>query len=159
MSASKAKARSSLRSLGPAMSKRLLLPLTADHVRKLSLAAHLALAVYRSGSGNRNQLYTLIRATYLSYFLWQTGYGDATKHFYCEVEAELDNLAKRAELDDDWNMSDAAFEAISNVMRVYDEQISSVSVEKFVDCQSKLERFILVQIPQHVEKAESTGAA
>jgi hypothetical protein len=141
------------------MSTRLPMPLTADHVHKLSLAAHLALAVYRSGSGNRNQLYTLIRATYLSYFLWQAGYGDSTHDFYCEVEGELNNLAKRAELNDDSYMSDAAFEAMSSVMCVYDEQISSVSVEKFVDCQSRLDRLIRIQIPQQVEKIEATGAA
>ncbi|SAL74705.1 Fis family transcriptional regulator [Caballeronia udeis] len=116
--------------------------LTADHVQTISLRGHLALAAYCAGFGDKNQLYALARATYLSYFLWQEGYGSANRAFYCSVESELDELARRGETNNDWSIHDASFEVIRLVLGLYDDQISSVSTEVFEACERQLGRLL-----------------
>lgn len=53
----------------PALTKELLLPLSTEKVRSLSLAHHLALAVVRSGNGNWDRVICLLRVVYPSYFM------------------------------------------------------------------------------------------
>lgn len=47
----------------------MLLPLSTENVRALSLENHMALAVVRSGNGDRDQVVWLLRAIYLAVYM------------------------------------------------------------------------------------------
>ena len=58
------------------LSKSLLLPMSAQSARELSLAHHLALAACRGDSANRHQINELVRSVYMAYFLQRMGFGE-----------------------------------------------------------------------------------
>jgi hypothetical protein len=63
------KKRTSSRSARLARTKEMLLPLSTDKVRSLSLENHLALATVRAGRGDLDQVCCLLRIIYLAYFM------------------------------------------------------------------------------------------
>lgn len=78
-------------------SRQFLLPLPAECVRELSLANHLALVGCGPTAGSRRAVNNLIRVTYLSFFLWEAGYGDVSAELYVSAERVLDQVVVRAE--------------------------------------------------------------
>lgn len=132
----------------------MLLPLPSVYVRDASLAAHLAFAVCRAGRGNRHQLYQLIRMTYLSYLLWRDGYGDAVYDLYCEAEGALEATAEHAYATDDWSLGDDATRLTQEIVRIYDEQISSVCRRRYLQCTARLDRLLRVEIPDKLRRKD-----
>lgn len=51
------------------LAKEMLLPLSTEKVRSLSIEHHMALAVVRSGSGDCDQIVCLLRVVYLAFFM------------------------------------------------------------------------------------------
>lgn len=125
--------------------KAMLLPLPMAYVRDASLTAHLAFAVCRAGQGNRHQLYQLIRIIYLSYLLWQDGYGDADYELYCDAEMALEAAAEHAYATDDWSLGDDATRLTQDIVRIYDEQMSSVCRRHYLQCSARLDRLLRVE--------------
>ncbi len=123
--------------------KRMLLPLPIEFVRRESLAAHLALSVCRMGQGNRHQFYRLIRTTYLSYLLWQDGYGDASYGQYCDAEGALENAAQNAYSIDEWILLDTAASATGEIVNIFDSQLAAVSQRRYIENTVKLERLLI----------------
>ncbi|WP_148281796.1 hypothetical protein [Paraburkholderia phenoliruptrix] len=125
----------------------MLLPLPSNYVNEMLLVAHLALAACRSANGNSYQLYELVRTTYLSYFMWQDGYGSAEYSLYCAAEQKLEEAAALADLTGEWRLDEGAAALIEVIVRIYDEQIGSVSVKSYMHNRAKLERVMRVEIP------------
>jgi len=138
--------------------KTMLLPLPIAYVRDASLTAHLAFAVCRAGQGNRHQIYQLICMTYLSYLLWQDGYGDAAYELYCNAEAALEATAEHAYATDEWSLGDDATRLTQDILRIYDEQIHSVSRRNYLQCTAKLDRLLRIEIPKKIGIRESRAA-
>jgi hypothetical protein len=138
--------------------KAMLFPLPTAYVRDASLTAHLAFAVCRAGQGNRHQLYQLIRMTYLSYLLWQDGYGDAAYELYCDAEGALEAAAEHAYATDEWSLGDDATRLTQDIVRIYDEQINSVSRRDYLQCTAKLDRLLRIEIPNKIGKREARAA-
>ncbi|CAM2188889.1 Fis family transcriptional regulator [Paraburkholderia sacchari] len=138
--------------------KAMLLPLPTAYVRDVSLTAHLAFAVCRAGRGNRHQLFQLIRMTYLSYLLWQEGYGDAAYELYCDAEGALEAAAEHAYATGDWSLGDDATRLTQDIVRIYDEQMSSVCRQHYLQCSAKLDRLLRVEIPNKIGKREARAA-
>ncbi|MGU7774655.1 hypothetical protein ACV229_31335 [Burkholderia sp. MR1-5-21] len=139
--------------------KAMLLPLPMAYVRDASLAAHLAFAVCRAGQGNRHQLYQLIRMTYLSYLLWQDGYGDAAYELYCKAEGALEAAAEHAFATDDWRLGDDAVCLMQEVVRIYDGQMGSVRRRRYLQCTAKLDRLLRIEIPDKLRGQDPHAAA
>ncbi|MFP3617082.1 hypothetical protein SB778_44345, partial [Paraburkholderia sp. SIMBA_050] len=53
----------------------MLLPLPGEYVRDISLANHLALIGCGEGVGLKHSVNELIQLAYLSFFIWEIGYG------------------------------------------------------------------------------------
>ncbi|NPT43468.1 hypothetical protein GNZ12_19580 [Paraburkholderia sp. 1N] len=122
--------------------KHMLLPLTAYHVDELSLASHLALVTCRSEEANRHMFNELIRITYLSFFLWETGYGEADIDAYIEAEHVLDEAVLKAERRGTWRLDDQESEKIERVIRIYDFQIGAITGKVFAEARLRLEHLI-----------------
>jgi hypothetical protein len=73
------------------LSKSLLLPMSAQLAREMSLAHHLALAACRGDNANRHQINELVRSVYMAYFLQHMGYGDLPFACYERAEAAFEN--------------------------------------------------------------------
>ncbi|MFX1765112.1 hypothetical protein PWP93_21510 [Paraburkholderia sp. A1RI-2L] len=138
--------------------KAMLLPLPTAYVRDASLAAHLAFALCRTGRGNRHQLFQLIRMTYLSYLLWHDGYGNAAYELYCDAEGALEAAAEHAYATDEWSLGDDATRLTQDIVRIYDEQINSVSRRQYLQCTSKLDRLLRIEIPDKIRKSQAHAA-
>ncbi|WP_141715373.1 hypothetical protein [Burkholderia ubonensis] len=131
-----------------ASSKAMLLQLPTNYVRAASLEAHLALSVCRSGQGNRHQFYRLIRMTYLSYLMWQDGYGAADYELYCRGEGALESAAEHAYAHGYWGFSGEAAAPALEIVRIYDGQLCKVARGRYLENVAKLERLLRLEIPR-----------
>lgn len=67
----------------------MLLPLSTEKVRSLSLEHHMALAVARSGGGECDQILCLLRTVYLSYFMRNEAASGSDVNLYRRAGAGL----------------------------------------------------------------------
>jgi hypothetical protein len=122
--------------------KCFLLPMPNETVRRISLEAHLALVGCTKGEGSQHQLNEIIRATYLSFIVLQAGYGNATIAMFREAEALLDNAVRDAESSGVWRLPPEGEEIIQAVLRVYDEQLATVSTKVYAESNQALSRLL-----------------
>lgn len=115
---------------------RSLLPLPDAEVRRRSLVAHLALAVCRTGKGNKYQLCELARAAYSSYFMWKSGLGSAAVDTFIAAEEVLELAAEQADATGIWSL--AANPLVERVICLYDEQLAAVTSAVFYDCEKQV---------------------
>lgn len=83
------------------------------------------------GEGSQHQLNETVRATYLSFIVLQAGYGNATIAMFREAEALLDSAVQAAESSGIWRLPPEREEIIQSVLRVYDEQLATVSTKVY----------------------------
>jgi hypothetical protein len=112
------KSRKWARSKGPRLHKQVLLPRPNDYVRDQSLACHLALVGCSAEGGSRHSLNKLIRVTYLSFQLWEAGYGEAELQLFASVEAVLDTAVVRAQQTSAWRLESAESALLERVLRL-----------------------------------------
>lgn len=148
------------RRVPPRGSKQWLLPMPHESVRSLSLNAHLALEACREGRdnqrdkqrdkqrGNQAMLNELTRLTYLSYFLWQTGLGHANDDTYAGAEDALNAAVERAQLSGEWMIGSSEVAAIEALLKVYDEQLASVTARDYCGAIQRLNK--LLETPRTV---------
>jgi hypothetical protein len=113
-----------------------------ETVRRISLDAHLALVGCTHGEGSQHQLNEIIRAAYLSFILLQTGYGNATIAMFREAEALLDRAVLDAESSGVWRLPQDREEIIQAVLRVYDEQLATISTKAYAESNQALSRLL-----------------
>ncbi|WP_330555567.1 hypothetical protein [Burkholderia multivorans] len=123
-------------------SKQWLLPLPHDVVRQLSLTSHLALVNCSRKEGNRHLFHELTRVTYLSFLMWDAGYGCAHLDLFESAEALLGESALQGEATGTWSLGDSAIEMIKRLLIVHDEQIGAVPSRVFAEATVSLERLI-----------------
>lgn len=128
----------------PRGSKQWLLPMPHESVRSLSLNAHLALEACRAGNGNRHMLNELTRLTYLSYFLWETGLGHAGRDVYEAAEDVLNAAVEEAVRTGKWIVAAGDAPTIEQMLKVYDEQLSSVSARDYCNAMHRLDKLLYV---------------
>src|ERR1700749_175814 len=81
----------------PGFPKHLLLPLPLDYVHQLSLQNHLALVGCERQLGIRHSFNEVIRVMYLTYILWELGYGETNPKQFLAAELILDEAVVRGE--------------------------------------------------------------
>ncbi|VWL87422.1 Fis family transcriptional regulator [Burkholderia lata] len=114
------------------------------YVRDLSLKHHLALAGCMTGDGNHHLLVELIRTTYLAFYLWEAGIGDANLGMFLDAEIILDRAVLRAEASRRWCVEAGEDEAVKALLRLHDSQIGSVSARIFIESRTRLDRLLSV---------------
>ncbi|MDR0242175.1 MAG: hypothetical protein LBJ65_11295 [Burkholderia sp.] len=122
--------------------KQYLLPMPGEYVRDLSLKHHLALAGCMTHDGNHHLLIELIRTTYLAFYLWEVGIGDATLDLFHDAENVLDRAVLRSETSHRWRLEDDEHDAVKPVLCLHDAQIASASARQFIEARARLEKLL-----------------
>jgi hypothetical protein len=104
-----------------------------------------------SEKGNRYQLYELVRPTYLSYFLWKSGWGSAEHSLYCAAEGLLEASAEVGEKTDDWMLNAEAAALMEVILRTFDNQIATAQGGVYAKCRAKLDLLFRVDLPGRFE--------
>ncbi|WP_175775294.1 hypothetical protein [Burkholderia anthina] len=125
--------------------KQYLLPMPDEYIQDLSLKHHLALAGCLTDDGNHHLLIELIRTTYLAFYLWEAGIGDATLDLFRDAEAVLDRAVLRAEVSARWRLDVSEEDAIKTVLRLHDSQIGTVSARQFIEARARLDKLLSVE--------------
>ncbi|WP_076904202.1 hypothetical protein [Burkholderia pseudomallei] len=130
------------RSGRPALTKELLLPLSTEKVRALSLENHMALAVVRSGNGDCDQVISLLRVVYLAFFMRGETASGADLDLYRRAEAVLDVCIGRAERGEAWTLREDELADVERVLVVHDDQLAAVPKRRYLTAWDRLQRFV-----------------
>lgn len=122
------------------LTKAQLLPLSTDHVHRLQLQHHLALAALVSGQGDVEQLSCLTSVLHLSYFLRDTGAPDESLIPLLRADIALGACLERAARDESWSLTADEQSAIAQLLLAHDEQLASVRMHRYLDAWEKLQR-------------------
>ncbi|WP_367188808.1 hypothetical protein [Burkholderia sp. Ed8] len=126
-----------------ALTKGMLLPLSTEKVRSLSLEHHMALAVARSGSGDCDQVICLLRVVYLSFFLRSETTAGSEPDLYRRAETVLDACIARAECGEAWALYENELADVERVLVVHDEQLAAIPKHRYLAAWDQLQRFVM----------------
>lgn len=137
------------------LTKEMLLPLSTEKVRALSLENHLAFATVRAGRGDSEQIINLLRVVYLAFYLRSERTSGADLDLYRQAEAALDGCVERAEQGEKWLLLDHEQAAVERLLVVHDEQLAAVPKHRYLTAWDRLHRFMAgkLQSPIPVEEA------
>lgn len=124
------------------LTKEMLLPLSTEKVRSLSLENHMALAVVRSGNGNCDQVTCLLRVVYLAFYMRSETASGSELDLYRRAEAVLDACLARAESGEVWTLQDDELAGVERVLVVHDEQLAAIPKHRYLEAWDRLQRFI-----------------
>jgi hypothetical protein len=124
------------------LSKSLLLPMSAQSAREMSLAHHLALAACRGDSANRHQINELVRSVYMAYFLQRMGYGDLPFECYEHAEAAFENALAAAAKCGRWIISGQDAPVIERLLALHDQQLSEAPMHRVAEAEKQLRQFL-----------------
>lgn len=122
------------------------LPLGQRFVTDLLLRAYLSLAVCREGQGSKHAIYEMVRATYLSYLLWQSGIGRAEYSQFSAAEEALERVSQDAHHGLGCGVDESGASAIARVFVTFSTQLSTVPSGVFLDCYARLDELLRVNI-------------
>ncbi|KVL50673.1 hypothetical protein WT01_31250 [Burkholderia cepacia] len=147
------KKRTSSRSARPARTKEMLLPLSTDKVRSLSLESHLALATVRAGRGDLDQVCCLLRIIYLAYFMRGETKAGAALDPYRRAEAALDACIRRIEQNQSCLLLDQEQVVVEHVLVLHDAQLAAVPKYRYLEAWERLQRFVASDMPSPIPKS------
>jgi len=124
------------------LSKSLLLPMSAQSARELSLAHHLALAASRGDSANRHQINELVRSVYMAYYLQRMGFGEMPLECYEQAEAALENALAVAAKSAKWIIGEQDAPVIERLLALHDQQLSEAPMHRVVEAEKQLRQFL-----------------
>ena len=125
-----------------ALTKEMLLPLSTEKVRSLSLAHHLALAMVRSGNGDCDQVVSLLRVVYLAFFMRSETESGSDLDLYRRAEAVLDACIARAECGEPWMLHENEAADVERLLVVHDAQLAAVPKHRYLAAWDQLQRFV-----------------
>lgn len=137
------KVQRSPRGARPVRTKIMLLPLSTDKVRSLSLENHLALATVRAGRGDLDQLCCLLRVVYLAFYMRGETANSMDVEPYRRAEAALDACIARVERGESCLLLDQEQTEIERVLVLHDEQLAAVPKFRYLDAWDQLQHFIV----------------
>ncbi|KVV40369.1 hypothetical protein WK81_20290 [Burkholderia ubonensis] len=121
----------------------MLLPLSTEKVRALSLENHMALALVRSGSGDCDQILRLLRIVYLAFFVRSETASGSDLDLYRRTEVILDACIARAERGEAWVLHDDELAYVERVLVVHDEQLAAIPKHRYLAAWDRLQRFVM----------------
>ncbi len=124
------------------LSKSLLLPMSAQSAREMSLAHHLALAACRGDSANRHQVNELVRSVYMAYYLQRMGFGEVPFECYERAEAAFESALTTAAKCGKWTISEQDAPVIERLLALHDQQLSQVPMHRVVEAEKQLRQFL-----------------
>jgi hypothetical protein len=124
------------------LSKSLLLPMSAQAAREMSLAHHLALAACQGDSANRHQINELVRSVYMAYYLQRMGFGDLPFECYDRAEAAFENALAEAAKSARWMIREQDAPMIERLLALHDWQLSEAPMHRVVEAEKQLRQFL-----------------
>ncbi|WP_232450820.1 hypothetical protein [Burkholderia ubonensis] len=124
------------------LTKEMLLPLSTEKVRALSLENHMALAAVRSGNGDCDQVVCLLRVVYFAFFMRGETASGSDLDLYRRAEAVLDVCIGRAERGGAWTLREDELADVERVLVVHDEQLAAVPKHRYLAAWDRLQRFV-----------------
>lgn len=140
-----------------ALTKEMLLPLSTEKVRSLSLEHHMALAVVRSGSGDCDQVICLLRVVYLAFFMRSETESGEDLDLYRRAEAVLDACVARAESGEVWTLQEDELADVERILIVHDEQLAAIPKHRYLAAWDRLQRFVTGGGRSPIPVAEFSG--
>jgi uncharacterized protein (UPF0248 family) len=126
----------------PALTKEMLLPLSTEKVRSLSLENHMALAVVRSGNRDCDQVVCLLRVVYLAFFMRNETASGSNLDLYRSAEAVLNACITRAERGEAWTLREDELTDVKRVLATHDEQLAAIPKHRYLAAWDQLQRFV-----------------
>ena len=140
------------------LTKEMLLPLSTEKVRALSLENHLALAVVRSGKGDCDQVVCLLRVVYLAFLMRNETASGSDLDLYREAEGVLDACIERGAHGEAWALREDEVTDIERVLAVHDEQLAAIPRHRYLAAWERLQRFVADRRCSPVPVKEDTAA-
>ncbi|WP_367032816.1 hypothetical protein R0290_00145 [Burkholderia semiarida] len=120
----------------------MLLPLSTEKVRSLSLENHMALAVVRSGNGDCDQIVSLLQVVYLAFFMRSETESGSDLDLYRRAEAVLDICIARAERGEPWTLHENEAADVERLLVVHDAQLAAIPKHRYLAAWDRLQRFV-----------------
>ncbi|WP_321967681.1 hypothetical protein [Burkholderia cepacia] len=121
----------------------MLLPLSTEKVRALSLENHMALAVVRSGKGDCDQVTCLLRVVYLAFFMRSETTVGSDPDLYRRAETALDACVARAERGEAWALRQDELADVGCVLVAHDEQLAAIPKHRYLAAWDRLQRLVM----------------
>lgn len=123
-------------------SKTMLLPMLHVAANELALQVHLALAAVRpeGAGGSADDARALLNAYVLAQSIAEAGYGDLEPAQIRAADAALLECFGRGNAGGLWRLDAAAFEALAQIISVYDAQLQSAPMWVLAEASDRLER-------------------
>ncbi|WP_224043245.1 hypothetical protein [Paraburkholderia unamae] len=117
----------------------MLLPIPHAVANDLALQVHLALAALRRG-GSGDDARALLHAHVLAQSIAEAGYGAFEPESVRAADAALIACFERGNTGGGWQLDDAGFEALAQLVTVYDRQLHSAPLWALTEASERLER-------------------
>ncbi|PLZ04115.1 hypothetical protein CY652_00015 [Burkholderia sp. WAC0059] len=121
-------------------SKAMLLPIPRASANGLALQVHLALAALHGSGGTRQDAQTLLHTLALASAIADAGYGSIAPGLMAAAEAAVTACFSNGRETGRWRLDDAAFDAFSQVVTVYDRQLQTAPLWALTEASQWLER-------------------
>jgi hypothetical protein len=120
-------------------SKSMLLPMPHAVSNELALQVHLALAALGRG-GSSDDTRALLHAHVLAQSIASAGYGVLEPEQVRVADAALLGCYERGNAGGAWQLDEAGFEALKQIVSVYDSQLQSAPLWVLTEASERLER-------------------
>jgi len=119
--------------------KAMLLPMPRASADDVALQVHLSLALLRSGAGPENAE-ALLHAHVQAATMADAGYGDLTQEQVDAADAALLACFERGRAGGGWRLDEAGFAALTEIVRVFDEQLQRAPLWLLAEASDRLDR-------------------
>ena len=120
-------------------SKAMLLPIPRAVANELALQVHLALAALRRG-GTGDDARAMLHAHVLAQSIAEAGYGVLEPEHVRLADAALIACFERGNTGGGWQLDEAGFAALAQLVTVYDRQLQSAPLWALTEASERLER-------------------
>lgn len=134
--------------------KSMLLPMPHAVANELALQVHLALAALRR-DGTGDDARALLHAHVLAQSIAEAGYGALEPEHVRVADAALIDCFERGNTGGGWRLDEAGFEALAQLVTVYDSQLQRAPLWALTEASERLERMGVGEAEQQAMRKSS----
>ncbi|MEX3815950.1 hypothetical protein AB3X96_37935 [Paraburkholderia sp. BR13439] len=108
----------------------------------LSLRNHLCFSALRDEYGCAFHLGTIVRTLFVSFYLFDAGYGDGNLADYSEADLRLSELAMSRNLQASYRLSAHAVEPTARLLTLFDTQLQAAPLNELIEAHRRADRNI-----------------
>lgn len=111
-------------------------------VRDLSLKLHLAFVGCTGQNSNQYLLNQLLLMTYISYFLWDSGFGKTDRAIFNQAANAFDSAVIRATRTGVWRLEDDECGPVRAMLTCHDEQMRVTPAQRYIEAKDRLDAMV-----------------